>query len=342
MYGNSSNNTTTNNNNNNNDNTHESTPLSTTRFATTTTTTTTTSLLTDRRLCITTPSTTAAMMNASTNDNNNNNTTPSMKNGGGASSASGMAAAITQFAQATFTKENIERAGTYTRDKAVELRNQAQEGDQSLRVLGLMGGIATIGIGVLELITRFLRLDMVAALIDLYIVILGIIVVVLEGKNILLSESFVEKIFKYAMFLKFLWGRGTLYFVCGTLQLYQIDLLNLIVGVYMCFVGGLYIIVGQRTATKLKSLRKSIYSDHILQTMYCDADVDHDGLDLLQFRGLCNSLGLDLTRRETEAAFAHIQKSSNSSKKLSFQDFQSWWNESSADEQIDENAFVFV
>jgi hypothetical protein len=253
----------------------------------------------------------------------------------------GMASAISQFAQATFTKENLEKAGTFTKEKAVELRNQAQDGDQSLRVLGLMGGLATIVIGVLELITRFLRLDIVGALIDLYVIILGVIVVVLEGKNMFLSETFVERIHKYALFLKFLWGRGSLYFVCGTLQLYQIDLLNLVVGAYMCFVGGLYIVVGQRTATKLKSLRKSIYSDHILQTMYCNADIDGDGLDLTQFRGLCNSLGLDLTRRETEAAFSHIQRS-NSSKKLSFQDFQAWWNESSVEEQIDENAFVFV
>lgn len=273
------------------------------------------------------PTSAAAAMAASTTSSNAN--------------SGSMAAAISQFAQATFTKENIERAGAYTKETAVELRNQAQDGDQSLRVLALMGGLASIVIGILELVTRFLQLNLVGALIDVYIILLGVIVVVLEGKNMFLSGHFVERLHKNALFLKFLWGRGALYFVCGTLQLSQIDLLNLAVGLYMCFVGGLYIVVGHRTAAKLKTLRKSIYSDHILQTMYCNADIEGDGLNLQQFRGLCGSLGLDLTRRETEAAFSYIQKS-NSAEKLSFQDFQAWWNESSAEEQIDENAFVVL
>jgi hypothetical protein len=250
--------------------------------------------------------------------------------------SSSLAETISQFAQSTFTKENLEAAGTYTKEKAIELKKETQDGDHSLKLLALIGGFACVVVGVLELVSRFLRLDIVGALIDCYIIVLGLIVIVLEGKNKLLSARFVERIHKYALFLKFLWGRGVLYFVVGTLQLYQIDLLNLISGGYMCFVGVLYILVGRRTANKLKTLKKYIYSEDTLRTKYQEANIEGDGLNLSQFRGLCFNLGLDVTRRETEAAFDYISTKSNGDK-LSYEDFQAWWNESDADERIDDS-----
>jgi uncharacterized membrane protein HdeD (DUF308 family) len=271
-------------------------------------------------------STTTTMMASS----NNNSTTATNNN------SSSLTETISKFAQLAFTKENLEAAGAFTKEKALELKKEAQDGDHSLRFLALIGGLACVVVGLLELISRFMRLDVVGSLIDLYIVILGLIVIILEGKNMLLSAQFVERIHKYALFLKFLWGRGALYFVIGTLQLYQIDLLNLISGGWMCFVGVLYILVGRRTANKLKSLKKNIYSEHTLRTKYHEANIEGDGLNLSQFRGLCFNLGLDLTRRETEAAFDYISRKS-SGEKLCYEDFQAWWNESDVDERIDDS-----
>lgn len=267
--------------------------------------------------------------------NNNNNTSSSSGN-----PESNFASTISQFAQATFTKQNIEAASNYTKEKAIELKKQAQDGDHSLRFLGLIAGLACVGVGILELVSRFLRFDIVGAIIDFYIVILGIIVIVLEGKNALLPARLVDNIHKYALFLRFLWGRGSLYFVIGTLQLYQIDLLNLIAGGYMCAVGILYILVGKRTAAKLKTLRKAIYSEQTLRTKYNDADIEREGLNMSQFKTLCFNLGLDLTRRELEAAFGHIQSKSNS-ERLSYEEFLAWWNEDAA-QQVDETSFDFV
>ena len=270
----------------------------------------------------TTTSTTMTSTNNNTNNNNKN--------------TSSLAETISQFAQSTFTKENLEAAANHTKEKAIELKKEAQDGDHSLKFLALIGGFACVVVGILELVSRFMRLDVVGALIDCYIIILGLVVIILEGKNKLLSAQFVDRIHKYALFLKFLWGRGALYFVVGTLQLYQIDLLNLISGGYMCFVGVLYIVVGRRTANKLKTLKKYIYSEHTLRAKYQEANIEGDGLNLSQFRGLCFNLGLDLTRRETEAAFDYISTKSNGDK-LSYEDFQAWWNESDADERIDDS-----
>jgi len=250
---------------------------------------------------------------------------------------------ISELAKITFTNDNLEAAGRFTKEKLMELKKQAKEGNRSLHFLALIGGLGCIIIGFFELTSRFMRLQLVGALIDSYIILLGIIVVILEGKDMFLSEILVQNIHKYALFLDFLWGRGMLYIFIGTMQLYQIDLFNLVSGGYMCIIGGLHIVVGNRTANKLKAIRKSLYSENTLRTKFQNADIEGDGLNLQQFQSLCENLGLVLSSRESEAAFDYIQKINNvTTVKLRFESFQAWWNSSDGEGQMDESAFIFV
>ena len=100
-------------------------------------------------------------------------------------------------------------------------------------------------------------------------------------------------------------------------------------------------LVGYRTAYKLKNMRKSLYSTHELQAKFAQNDLDGDGgLNVQQFRMLTLSLGLDMTRRETEAAFNHMKKTS--SEKLSYDEFHAWWTSAEMVDNVDENAFSFV
>jgi hypothetical protein len=264
-----------------------------------------------------------------TNQNNNNSMT--MDN-------------ISQIAKSAFTTENLEAAGRFTKEKAMEIKKQAEDGDQSLRFLALIGGIACIIVGIFETTSHIMRLHLVGALIDICVVLLGVIVVILEGKDMLLSESLVQKIHKYALLLKFLWGRGMLYLFIGALQLYQIDLFNLICGGYMCAIGGLYIFVGYRTANKLKTMRKSLYSEDTLRVKFQNADIEGDGLNVQQFQSLCVDLGLDLTGKEIEAAFGYIQRMNDgiTTEKLRYESFLAWWSSSDGEGQVDENEFIFV
>lgn len=249
---------------------------------------------------------------------------------------------ISQFAKAAFTSENLEAAGRFTTEKVMELKTQAQEGDRSLHYLALVGGIGCVVVALFELTSRILRFQLVDAIIDVYIIILGLIVVILEGKDMFLSKRLVQNINKHALFLKFLWGRGALCFICGTLQLSQIDLFNFVAGGYMCAVGILYIIVGKNTAIKLKAIRKSLNTEGTLRTKFQAADVEGDGLDLKQFRFLCEDLGLDFTAREKEAAFGFIRKTGDDTNgKLSYEDFKGWW-EDLGEDQIDDDAFIFI
>ena len=111
----------------------------------------------------------------------------------------------------------------------------------------------------------------------------------------------------------------------------------------MCAVGTLYIVVGNNTAKKLKAIRKSFYSENSLRSKFQIANVEGDGLNLKQFRFLCEDLGLDLNRRETEAAFGSIQNTGDEANdKLSYQEFKSWWDDLEGDGQIDDNTFLFL
>lgn len=283
---------------------------------------------------------------------------PNNNSGDANDSNSNMTDTFSRFAKTAFSSDNLESAGRAAKEKALELQKQAREGDRSLRFLAFVGGVACTLVGLLELTTRLARLAFLEAIIDVYIVLLGCVVIALEGRDVFLSKGIVQSINKHALFLTFLWGRGALYFVCGTLQLTQIDIFTLIVGGYMCFVGILYIVVGNTTAKKLRAIgvRKSLFSEEILRSKFRAADVGGDGLTLVEFRDLCQDLDLDLAGREVEATFGTILQSTSNGTghghgsidgdKLSYSSFKSWWDaleDGGADDApLADNACAFV
>ena len=248
---------------------------------------------------------------------------------------------VSNFAKSLFSSENVASVSQVVGEKVNELKRQAEDGDNSLRLLALLAGIVLIVVATMEFVGKVMMFQIVGAMIELYSFFIGIMIIVLESKNMLLSQGLQVRLFKYALFLKFLWGRGCLYFVVGTLQLSHLDLWNFKPGGYLCAVGALMILVGQRTAHKLKSMRKTLYSEHELQAKFAQNDMDGDGgLNVQQFRALTISLGLDMTRRETEAAFSHMKNTS--CEKLTYDEFYSWWHNTELVDNIDENAYTSV
>jgi hypothetical protein len=248
---------------------------------------------------------------------------------------------ISQLAGNVFSKENMAAARSAAKEQALELRQQAQEGHVSIKMLGVIGGILLMVIASLEFVRNLLSLHPVNALIELYTFLLGAIVIVLEGKKMFFTASVNERLHKYALFLKFLWGRGILYFIAGTLIISQMGVLNFIAGGYMCLLGVMYIVVGHQTASKLRSLRSAMISEQTLRAKFYAADVDGDGgLNKAQFQQLTQSIGMDMTRRETEAAFYHIHKQDNA--KLSYQEFHAWWMETDAEVTMEDNVFSLL
>lgn len=251
-----------------------------------------------------------------------NSITSPFKGGGDAANENTPLAAS---AGAASLAENAQAANDYALEKAKELRVLAREGDFSIRLFALIGGVAMCVVSVFGFVGTALHFHGVAALLDVYTFCLGFVVILLEGPKMpFIKDTFRQKVSKYALFLKFVWGRGILFFVAGTLQLTQSGIADLIVGVYMCLVGVAYIYYGQKTAKKLRTLRQELFSPLQLRSKFNDADKDGTGkLTLGQFKALTDSMGLDMNRREMEAAFMCMDKDDDSF--LTFDEFENWW-----------------
>jgi len=138
------------------------------------------------------------------------------------------------------TKENAEAAGIFAKEKFEELKSQISDGDFSIRLLAFLGAVLLIFLSIMGFLGKVLFLDFFGALIEVYTLILGLVALALEGKGQipLFPASLGETIMHYALILRYVWGRGGLYFVAGTLQLSQAGgLLDLIGGGFMTFVG---------------------------------------------------------------------------------------------------------
>lgn len=146
---------------------------------------------------------------------------------------------LNDIASSLMTKENAQAAGDFAKEKFKELKNQVSDGDFSIRLLAFVGAILLIFLSATEFLGKILTLHIFSALIELYTFILGVVVLILEGKGQIpfFPAGLAETIMKYALILRYVWGRGALYFVAGTLQLSQMGLLDLIGGGFMAFVG---------------------------------------------------------------------------------------------------------
>ena len=256
------------------------------------------------------------------------------------SAAQGALHDVNQVVSSLFTRENLANAGTAAKDRFQTLQQQARHGDFSIRLLAFLSGISLVilaGLGFLGLVLQF---QITQAVLELYTLLLGIIMLLLESRGLLrqhaassqdsataqqrLIDQVFKSIYKYALFLKFVWGRGGLYVVAGSLQLAQGgSLWSMGIGCFVMLVGVLYIIVGRVTARKLTLLRQSL-SEQTLRSKFREADTDGNGsLSLDNFQVLCEQLGLNLSRREREVAFLCMDR--NDVGTVSFEDLQAWW-----------------
>mmetsp|Transcript_5881 Transcript_5881/g.15950 ORF Transcript_5881/g.15950 Transcript_5881/m.15950 type:complete len:311 (+) Transcript_5881:162-1094(+) len=276
------------------------------------------------------------------NYNSNNGTGTGTGTGNSDDPTATLNAAAT-LAGTVFTPENVSRAARAAQERAQEIQKQAQDGNISLRAVAFLGGILLMMVSLRDCLGKILSFQLVGAVLELFTFFLSIIVILLEAKTTLLPGAWVDRIHKYALFLKYMWGRGSLYFMAGALQLSHFqDILDLIAGAWMCVVGAMMVFVGQQTAQKLQTMRKQLYTEHDLKQIFSQANVDGVGLNVAQFRDLTVKLGLDLTRRETESALLHMKKD-NSKDRLSYEEFLEWWTQSSdATESMADSPLLFV
>ena len=232
------------------------------------------------------------------------------------------------IAAGVFTNENVNAAGsvagTFAKEQVDEVRRLASEGDFSIRLFAMIGGLAMVIVSIIGFVGRFLTLHWVRALLAVFTFVLGIIMVMLEGKQIPFSGRVEDTIVKYAPFLKFVWGRGFLYFVAGILTIAGGGLIEMIVGAFVAFVGITFVVVGRRSASKLADLKKSQFSEVTLHAEFSSASGGGSHITIQQFSKLVKNLNVDLNNTELEAAFMQVDKADR--EKLTFAEFKNWWN----------------
>jgi hypothetical protein len=235
----------------------------------------------------------------------------------------------TPYAAATsigLNPTNMQEAKEFAAQQAGEFRRNLAEGSLSLRLIALLGGVAMMVVSGLGIIGDVFTFRWFPIIFQLYAMAFGCLMLVLESGSHQLScfqrLGLETGLFKQAKFLRYVWGRGLIYFIAGTLLISLGDLVDIIVGLYVSFVGLIFLLVGYSAEKKLSELRRTAVSTSDLQEKFALADADGKGaLNLDQFKVLINSLGFDLTKREAESTFVQFGVD-----RVTYEQLMQWWD----------------
>jgi hypothetical protein len=220
--------------------------------------------------------------------------------------------------------QNITEAGSFARERATELKQSVLEGNWSLRILVLLGALAMMTTSLIGLISDVYRIDIISCIIDIYCFILGVLMIILEyGYQLSFFAAIQPSLYKNALFLKFVWGRGLFYFIAGSIEISQRHYMNIIVGSYVCLLGFAFVFIGRSAARKLAEARRSTFSPQDLKDKFGESDEEMKGsLDLNQFSAFVKLLGMDMNRREVETTFLQLEEDG----RVSFEVILEWWD----------------
>jgi len=218
-------------------------------------------------------------------------------------------------------------AGYFAQGQFEQVQELASKGSVSIRLCAILGGLALIVTSVLGFLQRFVSFRWVGAILNIYTFGLGCVMILLEGKQSSTLGDLESSLYKYALFVKYVWGRGILYFIAGTLEMSQsgVNAWELLVGIFVMLVGIAFIVVGRRASSKLDELRRKQFSPQTLQSEFYTASQGTTHINIIQFRTLLQNLDIEhLDSREWETAFLQVEKADRD--KVSFSEFQQWWN----------------
>jgi len=233
--------------------------------------------------------------------------------------------------------EQAKHIASATLDRMKNLSKKAMDGDRSIRFLALLAAMFIFVTSATGIISSVFTFHFVNAVLDIYLAFFGVLIIVLESNQTQLAfggpmlksiHTFLSKNFQI---FDFVTGRGCFYFFTGTLKLTQHDILSLISGSFMCFVGFIYCVFGHRAYKMLKNAQKETRSDEELKLLFNGADKDNSNtIDCDEFKFLIQALGLELSSRETELAFMLMDKDDD--RKIEFVEFKTFWKHSHNDE----------
>ena len=212
----------------------------------------------------------------------------------------------------------------FVNESADKIKKARADGPLTFRMLGFLGGLAMVFSNGIAILDRLFSFNYSGFVIAVYGVFFGIMITSLEAPGPC-SRFLTSGIRYYCKFLEYTWGRGLLYFFCGTLQVSNWNILDWAVGGFMIFVGVTACGVGIAAARDLRLVKFAIKNEAQLKAAWDAHDLDKNGkLDVKELTAFVNDTGVDMTRNEIAAAFLALDK--NFDDKITYEELYFWWN----------------
>lgn len=208
--------------------------------------------------------------------------------------------------------------------KLVELRDYADNGNWTWKICGFLAGLLIIANSVLSFVFHLTGLSPFVAIIDIYLMMFGVVACLLEYKEKLFTQKYLNLIKREALFLYRPYGRAAFYAFVGLLIVSTGGFFGLFIGLYTLLVG-LLIYHGSRNAVaSLNQLKEAKMDEHEIAKKFKEFDSDNSGsLDTKELAALCQSLGSRLSLNDLEAAVFLLDKNDNG--KIEYAEFIEWW-----------------
>ncbi|EEC51965.1 predicted protein [Phaeodactylum tricornutum CCAP 1055/1] len=269
-----------------------------------------------------------------------------LKGGGSSGPGASLDGAKALF-QNFWSSDHVQTAGTFAQRQAHDLQRSVQEGHVSVRVLAQLAGIVLCASAFGGFVFSLLTLHLIHALLEVYTFALGGLMLLLESPSFaagLRNDSttatntsatilrvLTARVHANARFLKFVWGRGLLYFVAGSLHFSEGGLMNSVIGGFVMIIGILYLVLGYQANRKLRAAAHAHPVDSLRQQFTTANERGNGTLNAEEFQTFVASIGMtNLGRHELEVVYAHVP-TENTSGEISWDDFARWWNANAAE-----------
>jgi len=207
-----------------------------------------------------------------------------------------------------------------------ELQKYVDEGHYSWKAFGLIAGVLLVMNGFLSFAYEIMALSPLMAILNVYLIIFGVILIVLEYKEKTFTKRFCDIIRKEALFLSRPYGRGAFYTFCGTLLVCKGGLFSFsfIIGLFISGLGICIFVVSRRATLALEAHRADMTDEEAVRAKFYEFDKDKSGaLDSPELAKLCQSLGSPLTYNQLESALLLLDKDGDGA--VEFGEFFDWW-----------------
>lgn len=202
----------------------------------------------------------------------------------------------------------------------------SKDGNVNFRILAFAGGISVILTSSLSILISMAHFGYLEVMVYLYTLLFGVLICILEGQ--FLKSRTLANIRSMTVeglpVLKYLWGRGVLYILSGSLQMSHLSSMNILSGTFLIGVGFLFVVIGVHTRRRLSKLKKSLKDVKSLRRYFNSFDRDGDGvLDMDEFGAfVANLTGEDMDEDELEGTFGVIDTTGKGY--VTLEEFQAW------------------